>query len=214
MQELCERLLPAFLLVAALSIDAFAASFAYGIDRIRIPPLSLLSICGVCTGILGVSLLIGGLIQPFLPPALTRWLGFAVLLLLGIVKLFDSALKSFLRRHQSSRKDLHFCLAGVRFLLRIYVDSTAADQDRSRVLTPGEAASLAFALSIDGFAAGIGAGLTQPDLPLVLLLSLLVTAAAVGFGSLVGRQAAKAVRFDLSWLSGVLLILLAFWKLG
>ena len=213
MQAFLLTLLQAFLLVAALSVDAFVASFAYGADRIKIPVSSLLVICGVCTGILGVSLVLGGLIQPFLPQNAVRAVCFVILFALGVVKLFDSALKSFLRRHQPGQKKLHFCLAGVCFILQVYVDSTVADRDRSRRLSPGEAASLAFALSLDGLAVGFGAGLLQPNLIETLLLSLLMTAAAVALGGLIGRRIAEHLRFDLSWLSGALLILLAFLKL-
>lgn len=206
-------LLGSILLVAAPSVDAFVASLAYGTDKIKIPALSILVISGVCTGILGVSLAAGKLIQPLLPPHLIGGICFSILCVLGVIKLFDSAVKSFIRRHQSGQKRLSFQLFDLRFILQIYVDSTAADQDRSRSLSPAEASSLAFALSIDGLAAGLGAGLTEGSPVPTIIVSLLVTALAVAVGGLVGRKLAEKLSFDLSWLSGALLIILAFLKL-
>lgn len=206
-------LLTSVLLVAALSVDAFVASLAYGADKIRIPASSVLVISGVCTGILGIALAVGTLIQPLLPPHLIGGICFAILFALGVAKLFDSMLKSFLRRHQSERKKVTFKLFDLRFILQIYVDSTAADQDLSRTLSPAEAASLAFALSIDGLAAGLGAGLTEGNPIQTVLVSLLVTTLAVTLGGFFGRKLAEKLKFDLSWLSGALLIILAFLKL-
>lgn len=211
--ELWLSLLQSFVLVAALSADAFAASFAYGTDRIRIPIPSLLVICTVCTGLLGLSLAAGQWIGPAFPPGLAKGFSIGLLLLIAVIRLFDSALKSFLRRHQPGQKRLHFCMAGICFILQIYVDSTAADRDASRRLSPGEAASLAFALSLDGLAVGFGAGLLHTSLWEACLLCFVTTAAAVLTGSALGRKLAAALRFDMSWLSGGLLLLLALLKL-
>ena len=59
--------LAVFLLVTAVSADAFAASFAYGMGGIRIPAASLAVITGVSTAMLLLSLLLGGVLRPFLP---------------------------------------------------------------------------------------------------------------------------------------------------
>lgn len=51
--------LEALLLVVALSMDAFVASFAYGAQRIKIPFSSAAIISVICTAMLAVSLLAG-----------------------------------------------------------------------------------------------------------------------------------------------------------
>lgn len=201
------------LLVAALTVDAFFASLAYGADRIKIPPVSALVIDGVCTGILAVSLFAGSLIGPLIPPAWVTGISFGMLFLLGTVKLFDSALKALIQRRQKKRARVCFRLSDLRFILQIYVDSTRADADRSRSLSVPEAVSLAVALSVDGLAAGFGAGLLDQVPWLTLLLSLLITAAAIFGGSILGKKLSEKVRFDFGWCSGILLILLAICKL-
>ena len=67
MEDLWGLGLRAFVLIAALSLDAWAASFAYGAGGIRIPPASLLVISGVCSALLGASMLAGELVSPLLP---------------------------------------------------------------------------------------------------------------------------------------------------
>ena len=211
--DILSSLLHACLLSAALSADAFVASFAYGVHRIRIPLLSLGIICAVCTGILSLSLLLGNAVPHLLTPDTARLLGFGILLALGVFKLFDSALKAFIRKHCANERKLHFRFAGLRWILQVYADSTAADLDQSRSLSPAEAASLALALSLDGIAAGFGAGMAHLSLPAVLVTSALLTAAAVRLGDWAGGRAARACRLDISWAAGLLLVLLAFFRL-
>ncbi len=203
----------ALLLVAALSTDAFAASLAYGTRRIRIPLLSVAVISGVCSGTLALSLWLGSLLRPVLPDGLTRGLGFSILFVLGFTKLFDSTIKAYIRRHKKLKKDIRFSLCSLRFILTVYADPEEADKDASRSLSPLEAASLALALSIDGLAAGIGAGVTEVGWTGALILSFLVGAAAVLTGHAVGWKLAERCPADLSWLGGVLLLSLAFLKL-
>ena len=206
-------LLHTLILVIALSIDAFVASFAYGTDSIKIPVSSLTVITLICSATLGISMFVGALISPYLPTNFTNTLCFCMLLLLGVVKLFDSTLKAFMKRHQSKHKKLSFTLFDMKFILQIYIDSREADKDQSRRLSPAEAASLAIALSLDGFGVGFGIGLISISIWQVIVVSACSTIIAILLGGLLGRKISKLFKHDFSWLSGVLLIALAFMKL-
>ena len=205
--------LEALLLVVALSLDAFIASFAYGAQRIKIPFSSVIIISIICTAMLGVSLLLGALLRPHLPQMATKVLCFAILFLLGVTKLCDSAIKTLIRRHKKIHKKLSFSLFRLKFILDVYADPEKADRDGSRVLSPAEAASLAVALSLDGLAVGFGAALMKVNFLLVMLLSLVIGMLAVRLGGRIGNKAAQKLPFDLSWISGALLIMLAVLKL-
>jgi len=207
MEDLWGLGLRAFVLIAALSLDAWAASFAYGVGGIRIPPASLLVISGVCSALLGASMLAGELVSPLLPGKAAAALSFWILLLLGVTRLFDSSFKSWIR-HRGC-KTLRLRLPGARLILQIYADASLADRDLSRVLSPGEAASLALALSLDGLAAGVGAGMGNIPLIPAVLLSGAVHWAAVSAGFAAGRRCSRRTEKDLSWLGGAMLILLA-----
>jgi putative Mn2+ efflux pump MntP len=82
-----------------------------------------------------------------------------------------------------------------------------------RILRPGQAAILAAALSIDGIAAGFGAALGGVNAAVMLAVSLAAHMAAVPLGARWGRQLSKRTSFDVSWIGGVVIILLAFSKL-
>lgn len=205
--------LEAIFIVTALSTDAFVASFAYGSNKIRIPFSSVTVINVVCSSILAISLFLGSIISPFIPEYLTTWICFTILFVLGIIKLFDSLIKSFIRKHINWDKKLKFSFCNLRFILNIYADPEKADIDSSSVLSPLEAASLSIALSLDGLAVGFGAGLGSVNYVEVVLFSLISDMVAVMLGAYIGRKVVERVPLNLSWLSGALLLALAFMKL-
>ena len=203
----------ALVLTAAISADAFAACFGYGTAKIKLPHLSVGVINLVCTGVLGLALLAGAAIRPFLPDWLTVFLSFSILFTIGIIKLLDSLTKSFIRRRSGMNKELRFSVFSFKLILTIYADPDKADIDRSRVISPAEAFSLALALSLDGFAAGFGAAIGNADIVLILICSLITTFAACLLGWRLGARVSRSVPVNLSWVSGAVLIALAFMSL-
>lgn len=206
-------ILEAVVLASTLSLDAFLATFAYGSKGIKIPLSSAAVVSLVCSGVLGLSLLLGTLLRPYLAPGLSVLLSFLVLFTMGLIKLLDDLTKSLIRKHGALARDVRFSLLSFQFVLSVYADPEKADADHSQSLSPAEAASLALALSLDGLAVGFGAALGQSNLPSLLLASLLIEGVAVLLGGHVGNRLAARLQQRISWLSGVVLILLAFWKL-
>lgn len=201
------------ILVTALSLDAFAASFVYGTDNVKIPAASMAILTALSTGILLVSLLLGKWIGFFLTAGTAKAICFLLLFLLGLIKLFDSTLKSAIRKSGLQKKKMSFSFSNLNFILTVYADPAIVNKADISVLSPSEAASLGIALSLDSAAAGMGAGMMVLHLPLILLLSILSNMAAILSGSYLGRAAAGRMKADLSWLSGLLLMVLAFSKL-
>ena len=201
--------LEAIVLTSALSIDAFAAGFAYGSNQIKIPFRSMQAINLICTGFLALSLLAGNLISTWLPEGLAAGIGAAILLLLGIYKLIGSITRALVRKHSNFNREFQFSAFNLKFILHLCANPQAADLDGSHVLTLGEAAALAVALSLDGLAVGFGAAMSQVNVFAVIVCSLAVGFAALWLGSRLGNGAAKKLPFDLSWLGGAMLIGLA-----
>lgn len=206
-------ILEAVILASSLSLDAFFASFAYGSNKIKIPFSSAMIINAVCSGILGISLILGSLIRPWLSPGISSCICFLILFAIGMIKLLDNITKAFIRKHGELSKDIRFSLLNFRFVLNVYADPEKADADLSKSISPAEAFSLAIALSLDGMAVGFGAALGEVNGPAVFLSSLITGAAAVLLGSLLGNKIAARLRFNVSWLSGVILIILAIRKM-
>ncbi|QUH21516.1 sporulation membrane protein YtaF [Alkaliphilus sp. B6464] len=201
------------MLASALSMDAFVSGFAYGSNKIKIPMLSVQIINIICSSILGISLLVGTVLKQYIPSWLTLAICFIILFTLGVVKLLDSVTKSIIRKHNHLDKEIEFSMFNFKFILNLYANPEEADVDASKVISPIEASSLAIALSLDGMAIGFGAALGNINALAVFLCSLVTDAAAIILGCYIGNKIARKLSFNLSWLSGVLLIILAFLKL-
>lgn len=207
-------ILEAVILASTLSVDAFLASFAYGSNKIKIRFHTVLIISLISSGILGVFLFLGGMIRPYLPPEVCSVLSFAVLFLIGMTKILDNLMKSVIRRLGNQSKNIRFSFFHLKFILSVYADPEAADVDCSKSISMMEACSLAIALSLDGMAAGFGAALGNANGIAVFLASFFTNALAVVLGEAVGIRVSSRLRVNLSWLSGVVLIVLAVTKLA
>lgn len=205
--------LEAILLVTALSLDAFVASFAYGTNKIRIPFLSTVIISAICSTILAISLLIGSIITHYIDSSITIAISFVIMFLLGLIKLFDCVIKALIRKNKEFSKEYKFSLFNLKFILNIYADPEKADIDKSRILSSMESISLATALSLDGAIAGFGSGLSNVNLIETIILSFLIGVFFIMIGYRLGNKIVKKISFDISWISGLLLIVLAFIKL-
>lgn len=205
--------LEAFVMVIALSIDAFVASFAYGTSKIILPLSSIMVINATSSVILTLFLLLGQIISPYIPSNLASIVCFCLLFILGIVKLFDSWVKILIKKLQMDSKNVQFALSGITFVLTLYAEPELANIDNGNDLSPGEAFSLGMALSLDSAAVGFGAGVAPSNILFITILSFLIGTSVVYLGKYLGEKLAQKSPLNLSWLSGVLLLILAFMKL-
>jgi len=202
--------LEALFLAIVLSIDLFAVSFAYGSSKIKIPVKSIIIITIVGSTILGLSIYLGAAILPFMPEWLVNMLSFTILFTLGITKIFDSAIKRYIKKHSNSSKKMEFSIFSIKFILNIYADPKKADVDKSRVISSKEALLVAIAVALDAFALGFGAGLTSINSLQIIAFSLVIDVIAVVCGSFIGSKIAQKTPINLSWVGGVILIAIAF----
>jgi len=206
-------ILQAAAIAMALSIDAFTASFAYGSNQIKIPMRSIQTINLICSGITGLSLLAGTVLKNDIPEGVTTGISFTVLFLLGLTKLLDSLTKSIIRKHTGLEKKVQFTLFNFRFILKLYANPEQADVDSSKTLVPSEAVSLAVALSLDGIAVGFGAVLGGISAWAIFFSSLVINMLCLMLGAYIGGRIAHKISFDVSWLGGAILMIMAITKL-
>jgi putative sporulation protein YtaF len=205
-------ILESILFVTALSTDALIASLAYGSNKIKIPFLSVLVISIVCTSTLGISLLFGSFFKPYIPALILKIISFLILFILGIIKLMDNIIKSIIDKYTYINKEIKFNLYNLHFILNVYANPKEADSDQSKSLSPKEAFYLAIALSIDSLAAGVGAAFGNVNVIAAMISSLLLSIIAIQSGATIGCRINDKTPFQLSWLSGALLIILAFFR--
>ena len=201
------------LLVLALCLDSFMAALSLSCDQIQVPLSSAIVISGVSAGFLALAMGVGQLVQPFLPPVAADAAGCLLLCALGLTRLLDNAIKRLIRKSQEGWADLRFRFLSFRCILRIYADSSAADADCSKAITPCEALPLAIALSLDSLAAGLGVGLGASPAFLLCasMLALCMGTCSVTAGCALGSRLGG--RLNLDWLGGLVLVGLGVSKL-
>lgn len=201
------------ILVMALCVDTFVASVAYGAERLRISAMKVFAVNGICSGCLGAALLLGGVINGLVPEELTKGIAFSCLLLLGVVKLMDYLIKRYINNHVNVHKDLTFSVSGLSIIINIYGNPLAADWDHSKSLSWKETVMFSFAMSIDSLLAGTLSGFLMIPPLLTTVTAFVIGIAVMYIGLFLGRQLALLKNWDLSWISGVLFLILAFGKL-
>ena len=203
----------AFFLVLALSLDTFTAGVALGTQKIMVSFRSVLAISLTCSASLWIAVSLGGWIGNWISPRTGAVIGCIILVMMGSVRLFDGVIKELLRRCCENKEGMVFYRKNLKIFLQICVDSAQADFNRSQSLSVPEAISLAAALSVDGLAAGVGAGILDVSHWLIFLIAMLINLFAVHLGCRTGIRFSRKHEQDISWVAGVLLIVLGLIKL-
>lgn len=203
----------AFFLVLALSLDTFTAGVALGTQKITVPFRSVLAISLTCSASLWLAISLGGWIGNWISPRTGAVIGCIILVMMGSVRLFDGVIKELLRRCCENKEGMVFYRKNLKIFLQVCVDSAQADFNRSQSLSVPEAISLAVALSVDGLAAGVGAGILDVSHWLIFLIAMLINLFAVHLGCRTGIRFSRKHEQDISWVAGALLIVLGLIKL-
>jgi len=206
-------LLQATAIAVSVSVDAFAVSFAYGCKKIKIPVFSILIINLVCTAVIGASFLFGSVLVQYIPEWFAVALAFTILFVIGVIKLFDSITKTIIRRYTQFSKEIKLSVFNFKLVTRVYADPEAVDVDISKSISAREAVVLAISLSLDGFAVGLGAAIIGVNGWALVLFTLVTGFVVLFLGCWLGNKVADKLRFNISWLAGVILIGLAFMQL-
>ena len=200
-------------IISAISVDAFSTAFTYGIDKIGIPLKSSMIIHTVSSLSTLLSYFMGMYLSIYIVPALTNTIAFIVLMFIGIAKLFESIIKSSLTKCNAHKKDIAFSLMDLKFILSVYADPNTADADCSKSLSVKEAAVLAITLSLDNLPVGVGLGISKAPIICIIISAIIAEEIALRTGYLLGKKISGKFNHDISWIGGVLLIILAITKL-
>ncbi|GFR38065.1 sporulation membrane protein YtaF [Insulibacter thermoxylanivorax] len=230
------------LLACAVSLDSFGVGLNYGMRQIKIPGASIL-IIGCCSGLMILlSMLLGGLLIPYIPERYAGWIGGMILICIGLwafVQIWrqrrcqgndrddnlafedgelpecstESAELS-LPESLEPRKVLHLELRRLGIVIEILRTPSSADRDRSGTISPGEAALLGTALSLDAFGAGIGAVFIGLSPWLTASVIAVFSSVFLRLGIDTGNLASHIAWLGrLTFLPGIILIVLGLSKL-
>lgn len=200
------------ILVSALCLDTFVASTAYGTNQIKLSHQQIAVFNGICCLCLGVSLLFGTFLDSQIPETFTKEICFLSFLFLGCLRLFHSAICHYLKYHKFIHKNTSFSLSNLNLMIDIYIDPVEADTDHNQQLSWKEVIFLSLAMSIDSLFTGIMAAFLKISIPITMLTTFLVGECFTYLGLFIGHKISTRCPKDLTWLGGILFILLAFLK--
>jgi len=181
-------LLAIVFLAVAVSFDGFAAGFVYGVRRLEVPFISLLTVSLLSALSMALSIGVGKLICLMVDIGVASLLGGAILCIIGGWIVVEAL--AYKESGPVDEREEFSGEARFRYIRGVLREPVRADIDHSGSISCGEAMLLGIALAMDAFGAGIGAAMTG--------LPLLLTAATVGLikfvlvksGVCVGRRVA------------------------
>ena len=197
------------LFLTAVSIDSLTAGLTYGTQRVHIKPAAYLILTCVPAVFITAANRVGSYIFLFLPKSFLPILSCILLTLIGLSKLSESLIRLLARKHPSLTRNWGCRIKQIHIIFTVYLSPEDANREDLQILSPREALLLSLALSLDSVL--VGMAFTIGSLPIVALFflaalfNLLLFSAGYGFGHLIS----SALHVDLSWLSGLFLLLLA-----
>lgn len=204
-----------FLLAFTVSLDSFSVGFTYGLRKVRIPLKSIL-IISFCSAVVLISAMgVGNFIEQLVSPHIAESMGGFILIILGAWVLLQF-FRSEKVKEPSVQKNtiIKFEIKSLGLVIQILKKPMSADFDQSGAITGLEAILLGLALSLDAFGAGIGAAMLGFS-PLYLAASVaLMSSLFVSLGIRLGATFAKSDWVQkLTFIPGILLIVIGIWKL-
>ncbi|HZG71262.1 MAG TPA: sporulation membrane protein YtaF [Chondromyces sp.] len=201
-------------LAFAVSLDSFSTGLAYGMRKLKLPLKSSIILSCCSAGALLLSMLLGKFMASFLSERMTEMLGGIILILLGIWVIYQFFHDEKEEVSNSEKLILKLEIKSLGVVINILRKPSQADFDKSGTITGLEAFMLGIALSLDAFAAGIGAAFLGYS-PAILAASVAVMSIAfVSAGLSLGRMFAHLPFIQrIAFLPGVLLILVGILKM-
>ncbi len=198
------------LFLVAVSLDSLTAGFSYGAGRVHIKALSLLFLACVPALFITAAGRIGEVVGSLLPSGVLPVLSFFMLAAIGVAKLLESLIRSIAKKHPSLMGNWGCQIKQINIIFTVYLSPEEANRTDLQVLSAKEALLLSLALSLDSVLVGMAfPSAAVPPLTLFLCATLFNLFLFIT-GCLTGRLLSRVLRIDLSWLSGLCLLLLAF----
>lgn len=198
------------LFLVAVSLDSLTAGFSYGAGRVHVKPLSLLLLACVPALFITVAGSLGEIISLLLPPGVLPFLSFFMLAAIGIAKLLESLIRITAKKYPSLTRNWGCQIKQLNIIFTVYLSPEEANRTDLQVLSPKEALLLSLALSLDSILVGMAFPAAAVSRLTLFLCASLFNLLLFVTGCLSGRLLFRILRIDLSWLSGLCLLLLAF----
>jgi len=202
------HLVSSFFLAISSNVDNFAVGVAYGVKKIKIGILSNLVIAGISALGTYLSMSVGEIISRFLSEDIANLLGSGVLLIIGIWSIWDT-LRTEIEEKRNQRRSSVNELSYNTFIEK----PERADLDDSRTIDVKESITLAFALTINNLAGGVGGGISGLNIAITTLLTFIFSILGVTLGYFMGERFTTKLSGKISGIvSGLLIICIAVYE--
>lgn len=201
---------PLILFLTAVSLDSLTAGFSYGTNSVHIKAPALIPLSLVPALFITAARWLGSFVGSLLPDGVLPVLSFLLLFLIGIAKLFESLIRLLAKKHPSLMGNWGCKIKQLNIVFTVYLSPEEANRTELQVLSVKEALLLSLALSLDSILVGMAFCFTSLSPLLLFLSAALCNLLLFSGGFFLGRLLFRLLRFDLSWLSGLCLLLLAF----
>jgi putative sporulation protein YtaF len=204
------------LLAFALSLDSCSVGFTYGLRKLYIPMKSIIVIALCSAVVLMISMGIGHGISQVFSPVIVKRIGGIVLVAIGawVLYQFFQSDKKDMEQIIEEKTLLKFEIKSLGIVIQILRKPTMADFDKSGTISGVEALMLGLALSIDSFGAGIGASMLGYSPFIMAGLVAVMSSVFLAGGMKAGQWFSDSAWLQkLTFLPGVLLIMIGIWKM-
>ncbi len=202
------NMIPVLLFMLAVSVDSLTAGLSYGASRVHIKPLSAVFLVFIPSVSITLMTQIGTLFFSLFPAHVFSILSFLLLFFLG----FEKLLEYLIRRLSEAYPDIGNWTCKIKqlnIIFTIYFSPEEANRQEVQVLSGKEALFLSLALSLDSVLASMAFSCQVTSLPFLFLSAVFFHFLLFLLGYLSGLLLSKKFSLDLSWLSGLFLLLLA-----
>lgn len=202
-------IMPVLLFMLAVSVDSLTAGFSYGTSRVRIKPLSAVFLVFIPAVSITLMTRIGSLLFSFIPAHTFSVLSFLLLFFLACEKLIESLIRHLAEKYPNNVGNWAYKIKQVNIIFTIYFSPEDANKQDVQVLSAKEALFLSLALSLDSILASMAFSCQVSSLFSFFLLAVFFHFLLFWSGYMLGLLVSRKFSIDLSWLSGLFLLLLA-----
>jgi putative sporulation protein YtaF len=204
-----------FLFALAVSADGFAAGVAYGINKIKIPMVSLIVIASASAFAVTVSMICGKGLLMIIPDYLSSSIGAFILIAIGLYFLLRAGQDKIKKIEVNGDEPLATLnLNSLGIIIQILKKPSTADFDHSGEISTKEAFFLGLALALDALGAGIGIAMAGFDILFtaisVGLLKFILINGGIFMGSIVKNGYIKTTS---SVIPGIIFIAIGIFEL-
>lgn len=194
----------------ALSTDAFGIGVSCELRNIKAPVTARILICIISVFVTGIAVFMGSVLSGIIPLWLGKLVGALMLFALGGYVIFGALSEK--EAKPKKQNILNLVVKPLGITIRIMRNPVECDMDHSSTIDMAEACYIGFAISVDSFAAGLGAGVSGASGMLVPIMcgicQMIFLCGGIGIGrKLHGMKNVKQKYFSV--VSGIMLIVIA-----